>query len=257
MSQIPPAPGAPITPQKKGLPVLAWVGIGCGALFLIVCLVTVAGTIFVAKKVKDKVEDVAADLEENPGLFAAKAIALGNPDIEIESHDETTVTFFNEKTEERFVVDWEDIEEGRFSLTSSEGSISIAADGADGEGQLTITGQDGEQKFRVNGTGSSVPDWIPLPSASVTQGVYSAERNGKRTGGFSAKSESSVEDIVSFYRGEFERGGYTIKAEQSFTQASTQTNILSAEHETNGRKLNVIVTQDKNGGVTLGMTFEE
>ena len=72
-------PPPPAPAKKKGLPPLAWVGIGCGALVVIALIVFAVGSWLVAKKVRD----VAGEFEANPAmaglarnsaaLFAVKA----------------------------------------------------------------------------------------------------------------------------------------------------------------------------------------
>jgi uncharacterized protein YneF (UPF0154 family) len=69
---------------KKGLPVWAWIGIGCGALLIMVLVVVMVGGFFVARKV----QDVAADFEENPAMATAKMIVKLNPELEEVSTDD-------------------------------------------------------------------------------------------------------------------------------------------------------------------------
>ena len=65
-------------PAKKGIPVWAWIGIGCAAMVILVLIVVMVGGFFVARKV----QDVAADFEANPAMATAKMIVKLNPELE-------------------------------------------------------------------------------------------------------------------------------------------------------------------------------
>ena len=93
-------------PAKKGLPVWAWIGIGCGALSILVLVVLMVGGFFVARKV----QDVAADFEENPAMATARMIVKLNPELEEVATDEEagTITVRNRKTGEVITVNFEE-----------------------------------------------------------------------------------------------------------------------------------------------------
>jgi hypothetical protein len=51
----------PVPPQKKGLGVFAWLGIGCGALIFILVIVGVIGFFFLGPRFKQFAEDAQKD----------------------------------------------------------------------------------------------------------------------------------------------------------------------------------------------------
>src|SRR5215470_13160748 len=82
----PPPPSPPGTPQaqKKGMGPLAWIGIGCGVIVLLGCIVMGAFFYFVKSK--------ADEFQKNPALSAAKLAVQLNPDLDLVSSDEKAQT---------------------------------------------------------------------------------------------------------------------------------------------------------------------
>ena len=86
MDQPPPPPAQPplVEPPKKGLHPLAWVGIGCGGLLVVVII---AGAILVGMA-KRKYEEIRDDFATAPEKTAAEMIVRMNPDLEMVRNDE-------------------------------------------------------------------------------------------------------------------------------------------------------------------------
>ena len=138
---------APEQQKKKGLGTLAWIGIGCGALLLIMLIAMGACGIFVANVAKDSLEtikDVAEDFSENP---AAELVVRVNPEIElVESDREAGRITIREKSSGKVLTfTYEDISEGRFSFEGEDGeALRIDASGAtNGEATITLESEDG------------------------------------------------------------------------------------------------------------------
>ena len=112
---------------KKGLPALAWIGIGCGVIILIGAIALVAGGVFVAKKVKD----VAGDFEKNPALASARMIVKLNPEWEEVSTDDKagTITVREKKTGKEMTFGLDDLAKGRVTLSSEGKSYTVEAGG--------------------------------------------------------------------------------------------------------------------------------
>lgn len=116
------APEAPVA-KKKGLSTLAWVLIGCGGLALLGVALFVGGVGFLGYKAKQFAEDA----EKNPVAAIGKAYAMVTPDVEFVSADETakTLTLKNTKTGKTITITAEDLEKGRISFDTEDGSISL------------------------------------------------------------------------------------------------------------------------------------
>ncbi len=220
-------PGAP-PPSKKGLPALAWIAIGCGA------LVVLAGIAFtlIGYLAVNKMKDVASDFEDNPTRAAAELVVRMNPDLEmVDSDDDAGTITVREKSSGKVVTfNYEDIEEGRISFESEEGRVEIGGQAQGDEGTVTITTDKGETRI---GAGGEIPDWVPAHPATTSR--KSIMRSTGPTGdtGHAAFTVDADSDVVAaFYKAELEKSGYTV----STASYSSDEGSIS------------VVTGQKNGG---------
>ena len=89
--------------------------------------------------------------ETTKGITAAQSIIRDNPELDLVETDEEagTITVRNNKTGEIATLNFEDIAEGKFSVTTDEGEFSVDA-GVDGEeGSVTIKGPEGETRIEA------------------------------------------------------------------------------------------------------------
>lgn len=222
--------GAP-APKKNGLPVLAWIAIGCGGL---VVLAGVAFTLLGWLAV-NKVKDVASEFEDNPARAAAEMIVRVNPDLEMVDSDEDAETLtIREKSSGKVVtLNYEDIKEGRISFESDEGRVEISGNPDDGEGVMTI--QTGEGETRIGG-GGEVPDWLPAHAATTSRkSVLRSRGPTGDTGQALFTVDAGVAEVAAFYQAELEKAGYEV----SVTTHSTGEGSLS------------VVTGQREGGTII------
>lgn len=82
----------PISPQKKGLGVFAWLGIGCGALIVILIIVGVIAFVVLGPKVKElgpKFKEFAEEAQKNPTRATATAmVSMSAGQFEIVAEDD-------------------------------------------------------------------------------------------------------------------------------------------------------------------------
>jgi hypothetical protein len=71
-------------PQKKGLGPLAWLGIGCGGLIVIILVVVVAAGVWLGPKAKQ----LAEEMQKNPTRAAAN-ITIATGQFEMAKEDDT------------------------------------------------------------------------------------------------------------------------------------------------------------------------
>ena len=193
--------GQPVEQKKKGLPALAWIGIGCGGLIVIGVVVAVIATAFLFAKVKD----VAEDISENPVAVAAETVVRFNPELELVESDREAgkIRVREVKTGKVVTFNYEDIQDGKFSFENEEGeSVSFDASvGADGESpSLTIATSETTIALGVSGAAIDLPDWLPLYSGNVAeQGGFSSTTNTERSGTLSFKSSDGADQILQFY----------------------------------------------------------
>ncbi|WP_411826998.1 hypothetical protein [Luteolibacter sp. AS25] len=120
MNEQPPLPPTmpPATTPKKGLHPMAWVGIGCGGLILVVIIISVIGGIIGANKLKE----LGVDMNDSPEKITAELIISTNPEYEkISSNDETGEMTIKDKEGNEMTLKYTDIAESRFDR--AEGNV--------------------------------------------------------------------------------------------------------------------------------------
>lgn len=255
-STPPPPPGAPPA-KKKGLPVLAWVAIGCVGLLIVTGIVITAAGYWAVGKVKDQV----GDFEKNPEMAAAKLIVAANPELELISSDDEaqTLTVRNKKSGEEVTLSLADLRQGKISF-SQDGKESAIAFGTQGEdaGTMTVTGEGGETTFRA-GAGSAVelPSWVPVYPGSDPAGTYSTTSGGQTTGAYSLTTSDSVKEVLDFYAGELEPMGAKLER-STYSAGGNEGGILSGGTTDGTRKVNLVVNRSgAETGVNLTYTEKE
>ena len=220
----PPIPGS--APAKKGLSPVAWIAIGCGGLLVLCCIVFLVLGVLAFYKGREMVveatgaesfKEFVEDFENDPAKTAAEMIVRANPELElISSNDDGTITFENTRTGEQATLDFQDIAEGRFSMTTDGGEYSIdAADG--GEGGVTFKGPEGETRFGGSADLSDVPDWVPLyPGAEEVQSSFHNTSAAGVSGAVSGKTQDHAQEVLDHFKKTLEDQGYTIGS-QSMT----------------------------------------
>lgn len=238
--------------QKKGLSPLTWIAIGCGALFLVFIVVSVAVLGFGFFKAKE----MAKEFEGNPAKAAAEMMVRLNPELElVESDDEAgTITIKNVKTGETMTVDFEDVAEGKISFSTEEGEMSIDASEGEEGGGVTFTGPEGE--VRLGASLEKVPDWVPLyPDSSEARGTYTSETEEEVTGIVAVKTSDDTATVLAYYEEHLAGEGYEIVQRSSTTAEGGSFASLQAEKAEPQRVLIVsIVEQDGETQVNINYT---
>ena len=186
-------------PQKKGMSPLAWIAIGCVGLIVLGAVVVGVGGFFAAKKAKEFIED-------NPTKSIAEMAIKMNPDTKFIESDDETVTF-ETKDGEVMTMNFEDIQNGNFSMTTDDGetsSISLSPSGFTGTG----TDDEGQEtNFNIFGGGgdtSNVPDVLLYPDADNVSPTIASRGNGEYAGMLNYKTDSSMDEVVEWQSDELE-----------------------------------------------------
>src|SRR5262249_37014744 len=154
-------PQQPMPVQKKGMPVWAWLAIGCVGL-VVVGFVIVGGVLWWgAHKVKSVAEEYAA----HPEQAIVKGLAAMDADTEVVSSDAATgkVTLKNKKTGEVITVDMADIKAGKINFQTKDGTVKTDLGAMQQGGQIKVEATDanGKSGTATFGGGAKVPDWVP------------------------------------------------------------------------------------------------
>jgi hypothetical protein len=242
-------------PAKKGLPIWAWVGIGCGGLLILVLIVVMAAGFFVANKVKD----VAADFEDNPAMATARMIVKLNPELEEVSTDEEagTITVRNRKTGEEITVNFEDIEDGKLSFTTDEGEVKVDASQLDESGSMTVTSEDGSVVFATGKpSAKDLPSWVPMYPGTEPSSRHSMRTETTLSGGFEITTDDAVADVLEFYRSELESAGYEISV-NTYTQDDTEGGMVNGNNEAEQRSVVVILSREAGENTKAVVSFNQ
>jgi hypothetical protein len=244
---VPPPPGAPQPPAKKGLGPLGWVLIGCGGL-IVVAVIAFAALGFLAKK---KIDQFA----ENPTFNAAKLAVQMNPELELVSADEdkNTITIKNKKTGEVVTISAEDAKEGRWSVTTKEGTTTF--DGSAEKGTLSVTNEKGETTTLGAGLQKQLPSWLPSYPGGSVQGTYDMTNAEGRSATFTVTTGDSTSQVLDFYEAQFKEAGFQV--DKTTFSANNQTGgSITATHDDQKRTANVMV--GTSGAETSAVvTFQE
>ena len=246
--QSPPPPPAP----RKGMGPLAWVGIGCGALLLIGVVVMFAVG-YMAKRQLDKFED-------NPAMAAATLAVRLNPELELVDSDaeKNTLTVKNKKTGEVVTLSAEDIKEGKFTVTTDEGTTTFDADG-DGKdgGSMTVTNEKGEVATFSGGGGApkNLPAWVPIYPGGTATGSYDATTNNERSAAFGVTTSASVDDVLAFYEEKLEGEGFEVQ-KTTFESNGEKGGSVTGTTSDQKRTVSVLVGSSSEG-TQATVTFTE
>lgn len=233
----PPPPGAP--PVKKGLSPLAWVGIGCGVIILLgVVAMGVLG--FFAKKQFDKFAD-------NPTKAAAELVVRTNPDLELVSTDDKagTMTIRDKKENKEFTLSFDDIKNGKFAITTADGTTTIDATSQDG---IKVTDDKGNVSQLGATSNENLPGWIPTYPNGESSGITAVTSPTEKSGGFTVATSDSVDAVTGFYDSKLKDAGFQV-TKTSFPGGANVTG------STEGDKRTLTVQIGSNEGKTQAIVF--
>jgi len=240
--------------EKKGLSVLAWVGIGCGGLVVLFF----AGCVAAGYMGMAWLGGMVAEFEENPAMASARLIVRTNPELELVSSDDTagTLTIRSRETGETVTVDLQDIERGSIRFESGDEEVTLDVEGGEeGQGAVTIRDKEGETQFRT-GTGGDedIPDWVPRYPGVTPAGTSFMRSDGEMSGSFTVETDDPVDDVIDYYREALEAAGFTEASYTTSRSAGTRNANLMTESE--NRRVGVLVSE-RDGTTQVVVTFVE
>jgi hypothetical protein len=232
--------------ERKGLHPLAWVAIGCAGLLVVGAVVASVAMFAVGRFAKNKIEDIADQIENRPVETAAKALAMVSPEIEFVAADEEgrKATFRNTQSGEVVSVDMADIQQGRivFSKDGEETTFSVDQQA----GGVRVTGPQGESV--LGGGEVNAPSWVPIPPNVKTASAFSQTSQGRSSGTFGLEG-GTPQSLLEFYREALTGAGFQL-SESSFSAGGQSAQSLRGE-DGQGRTVNVTITEE--GGTGRGV----
>lgn len=264
----PPASPPSSAPAKKGLSPIAWILLIIG----VIGTVAVAGCfvvgVWVFRAGQEAVQEVTGDtslgsfledLRKNPTRVGAEAVIRANPDLDLVATDEAagTVTFRDNRTGEESTLNFEDIAEGRFSVTTADGEISIDGSEAATGGGVTLTGPEGTTRLGATVDLSDVPDWVRLyPGATETQSTFQTTSAGSVSGALSGTTTDSAQVVIDYFAAELENAGYTIMSQSMTRTPDGALGAIAAELEAEAHSTNVTAIE-QDGETQVMVNYEK
>jgi hypothetical protein len=249
-------PQAP-PPAKKGMSPLAWVAIGCGAIAILGVLVVgglvMAGGMF-AKKQLDK-------FEKNPAMAAAELMVRANPDFELVESDQEagTLTVRNKKTGEVMTINAEDAKEGKWSVTTKEGTSSVDFSGGEEGGSINVTNEKGETATFSAGGGAptDLPSWVPAYPGGTSQGMFQTNTDQERGASFTVQTSDATDKVLEFYESKLEAAGLTVQKSSFETNGQVAGGTVTGTSGDEKRTVNVIVSTQEGQGTQAVVSYSE
>lgn len=235
---------APPQAPKKGMSPLAWVGIGCGVILVIV-LIGIGACTFIAKR-------KLAELSKNPEMTVAKMVVAANPDLELVKADDDakTLTIRDKKTGKETTLDLEDVKNGNFKFTDEKGeTASLGVQGGENGGSLTVTNEKGEKATFGGSTGApkDLPDWVPVYPHGSAQASFSANTNEGKSSTFVVSTKDPVEQVVGFFESKLKEAGLKVTKSTFGANGELSGGTVSGESDDNKRSVQVIVSSSDEG----------
>jgi len=220
-------PAAQPAPVKKGMPAIAWLGIGCGGLILIGLIV--GGILF--SVFSKKMKEFAA----NPEKAGAEMMVSMNPDLEKVSQDDTKGEMtIRTKDGEEVTLSYKDISEGR----------------------ITVKDKDGNETSLGSAELSQVPAWVPKAS-DLSDGIstFHSSSGNQSSGQFSGKSEQSLETLKTYFEGE--ATGLGMSSSSSSSMNSNGTAVVTLGYSGGGKSLTIVITEKPGSPTVVSTAYSE
>lgn len=225
MTEIPPTPPPPTA--KKGIPVIGWIGIGCGTILIIAIMAISMLVGFCAKKV--------GEFSKHPEKSAAEMMVRLNPDLKMVSQDDAKGEMtIRTKDGQTMTMSYKDVASGKFTVKDAQGNVS----------------EFGSEDL------SKLPAWVPrVPDLENAFSSTQQQGDGKTSGIYTGTSPQSAEKLEKFFKTEMEKLKATSSNSSSTTVNGTESRVLGFEN--GGRKINIAITAKSGEATQVSVGFEE
>jgi hypothetical protein len=223
-------PVPPVPSDKKGIPVLGWVGIGCGTILIIVIVVVSLMIGWCKRTVGD-----LSEFKRNPEKAAAEMMVRLNPDLKMVTQDEARGEMtIRTKDGKEITMSYKDVAEGRFLLKDADGNIAEF-------GGIDL---------------SKLPAWVPrVPDVKTATAMFRNEETGKGSGLYSATTTKSAAELGEFFKAEAEKLKATSSNSSSTVVDGVESRTLGFEGA--GKKLNIVITSKPGADTQVTVSYEE
>jgi hypothetical protein len=220
---------------------------GCGGLILIGVVAAVIFFYFVA----NKAQEMAGEMQRNPGFAAAKLAVQMNPDVVLVSSDEAkgTLTIRDKKTGQTVTVNFQKVGDGgKVTFTGDDGEeASISASGSDSTGSVEIKSNKGSVVIGGGGTLPDLPSWMPNYPGSNAQGVFSGKTSEEDVLSYHFITSDSPAEVMSFYEDKLENEGLRVTTTNTTLSGRASGGTVTAESSDKRRVATIVVVSSMEG----------
>jgi len=237
-------------PPKKGMGPLGWIAIGCGVI-LVLCVIVFGVLGYFAKRGFDK-------FSKNPAKMTAEMIVRANPDLELVSTDDKagTMTVHNKKTNETVTMNFQDIKDGKFKVTTDKGTTTFDGSGATSGGTVKVTDEKGQTATFGGGTPQNLPSWLPTYPGATAQGMMATTNAEGRAGGFSVTTKDSIDKVASFYETQLKAAGLKVEKNMLSSNDKVSGGTISGTSDDKKRTAGIFLSTT-DSGTQAAVTYEE
>lgn len=247
-----PAPVPPTPPAPNKMSPLAKVAIGCGVVAVICALVVGVAVSVGVHWFKKKVGD-------NPTLAVAEAVVRANPELEVVDSDSKagTLTIKNTKTGEVVTMNAKDVENGKITFTTKDGTTTFDGSQSGEGGSVKVTNDKGEQTTFTAGQGApqNLPSWVPTYSGGDVQGAYDATTNEGRSAMFTVSTADPVDRVAEFYESQLKGSGLTVQ--KNTMEANGQKTVILAATSPDDKRTATVTVSTNEGKTQALVNFNE
>ena len=220
----------PPIPAKKGIPALAWVGLGCGTLLIIAIVIISLLVGFIKRKIPD-----SSEFRKNPEKAMAEMVVRNTPGLKLISQNEGTGEMtIQTKDGKEMTLNYKEVTQGKFSVKDANGNVTEI-----GASDL-----------------SKLPSWVPrTPSLKGTVSTIQNSQNGGVTGGYSGTSTDSLDTLEAFFKTATSKHSLAETSRTSINTDGNDNRIIA--YEAGNRKLNVLLNSKSGGETSVQVSYEE
>jgi hypothetical protein len=225
---------------------LGWIAIGCGVI-LVFCVIAFGVFGYFVKRGVDK-------FKQNPAKTAAEFMVRANPDLELVSTDDKagTLTVHNKKTNETVTMNFDDIKNGKFKVTSDKGTATFDGSG----GGIKVTDEKGQTATFGGGGPQNLPSWLPVYPGAASQNALASTTNEGRSGGFTLTTKDTIEQVANYYETQLKAAG--LKVEKNMMSANDKTSGGTVSGSSDDKKRTAaVILSTSDAGTQAMVSYEE
>ncbi|MGC4014378.1 MAG: hypothetical protein QM755_07665 [Luteolibacter sp.] len=212
---------------------MAWVGIGCGGIIILIIIGAVAGGIWGVGKLKG----IADEMAKNPSKKSAEMMVMFNKDLEKVSENDANgeMTIRVKSTGEQITLKYDDLAKGRFTIKDKDGKVVQL-----GGGDL-----------------AALPAWVPrYPGVTNEALPMQADEPTQSSGMLSFTTNDPLEDVKIFYKDQAGKLALTSVSTDSSMEVNGVKN-LNLHFSGGKRELNVTGYGKTGGELNVQVFYQE